>query len=85
MPHIPIHIGGGYTTLHNRGARNGNNNKTRKNREYIHEIKENRKQLFDKEMEIINSIRNFKHGQHGQTHNNPENIKKEFIKVIKRK
>jgi hypothetical protein len=83
MPHIPIpHKGGGYTTLHNGGARNGNNNKTRKNREYIHEIKENRKQLFDKEMEIINSIRNFKHGQN---HNKHENIKKEFIKVIKRK
>ena len=94
MPHIPIpilHKGGGYTTPQNGGARNGNNNKTRKNREYIHEIKENRKQLFDKEMEIINSIRNFKHeqhgqhGQHGQNHNKHENIKKEFIKVIKRK
>jgi hypothetical protein len=78
-------MGGGYTTPHNRGARNGNNNKTRKNREYIHEIKENRKQLFDKEMEIINSIRNFKHEhheQHGQNHNKHKNIKKEFKKVI---
>ena len=77
--------GGGYVTHQNGGAIKGNNNKTRKNREYIHEVKENRKQLFDKEMEIINSIRNFKHGQHGQTHDKRENIKKEFINVIKRK
>jgi hypothetical protein len=62
------------------------NNKTRKNRQYIHEIKDNRTQLFNKEMEIINSIRNFKHGhgpnEHGK--NKPENIQKKFIKVIKR-
>ncbi len=65
-------------------------NITRKNRQYIHEIKENRKQLFNKEMEIINSIRNFKHGhhhghgpnEHGK--NKAENIEKKFIKVIKR-
>jgi hypothetical protein len=71
------------------GEYNGNN-KTRKNRQYIHEIKENRTQLFNKEMEIINSIRNFKHGHHhgpGSNENGknkPENIQKKFIKVIKR-
>jgi hypothetical protein len=63
-------------------------NKTRKNRQYIHEIKENRTQLFNKEMEIINSIRNFKHGQHHgpneHSKNKQENIQKRFIKVIKR-
>ena len=63
-------------------------NKTRKNRQYIHEIKENRTQLFNKEMEIINSIRNFKHGHHHgpneHGNNKPENIQKKFIKVIKR-
>jgi hypothetical protein len=63
-------------------------NKTRKNRQYIHEIKENRTQLFNKEMEIINSIRNFKHGHHHGPNENgknkPENIQKKFIKVIKR-
>ena len=64
------------------------NNITRKNRQYIHEIKENRTQLFNKEMEIINSIRNFKH-VHVRGHNEngkikPENIQKKFIKVIKR-
>ena len=61
-------------------------NITRKNRQYIHEIKNNRTHLFNKEMEIINSIRNFKHGhgpnEHGK--NKPENIQKKFIKVIKR-
>ena len=56
---------------------NISNNKTRKNRQYIHEIKENRTQLFNKEMEIINSIRNFKYG-----HN--DDIKKKFMKTIKR-
>ena len=65
-------------------------NITRKNRQYIHEIKDNRTHIFNKEMEIINSIRNFKHGhnhghgpnEHGK--NKPENIQKKFIKVIKR-
>ena len=70
------------------GEHNTSNNKTRKNRQYIHEIKENRTQLFNKEMEIINSIRNFKHGHHhGHSehgNNKPENIEKKFIKVIKR-
>ena len=54
-----------------------NNNKTRKNGQYIHEIKKNRNELFNKEMEIINSIRNFKYG-----HN--DDIKKKFMKTIKR-
>jgi hypothetical protein len=69
------------------GGEDNGNNKTRKNRQYIHEIKENRTQLFNKEMEIINSIRNFKHGhnEHGEHgKNKPENIQKKFIKVIKR-
>jgi hypothetical protein len=61
-------------------------NITRKNRQYIHEIKDNRTHLFNKEMEIINSIRNFKHVQGRNEHgkNKPENIQKKFIKVIKR-
>ena len=62
--------------------------KTRKNRQYIHEIKENRTHLFNKEMQILNSIRNFKNGQHHGPNergkNKPENIQKKFIKVIKR-
>ena len=77
----PKIVGGG-------GDHNTGNNKTRKNRQYIHEIKENRTQLFNKEMEIINSIRNFKHGHHHghneHGNNKPENIEKKFIKVIKR-
>ena len=54
-------------------------NKTRKNRQhqYIREIKQNRTELFNKEMEIINSIRNFKHG-----HN--KDSKKRFMKAVKR-
>jgi hypothetical protein len=52
-------------------------NITRKNRQYIHEIKDNRTHLFNKEMEIINSIRNFKHGHIHEP-------KKQFINVIKR-
>ena len=64
------------------------NNKTRKNRQYIHEIKENREHLFTKEMEIIKSIRNFKHG-HNHDNNEmgkdkKENIEKKFIKTITR-
>ena len=72
------------------GGEDNGNNKTRKNRQYIHEIKENRTQLFNKEMEIINSIRNFKHGHHHghrpneNGKNKPENIEKKSIKVIKR-
>jgi hypothetical protein len=54
-------------------------NKTRKNRQYVREIKDNRTHLFNKEMEIINSIRNFKHGR---TDN--DNTKKQFIKAVKR-
>ena len=79
-------VGGGQAG----GGEDNGNNKTRKNRQYIHEIKENRTQLFNKEMEIINSIRNFKHGHHSghgpneKGKNKPENIQKKFIKVIKR-
>ena len=66
----------------------GGGNKTRKNRQYIHEIKENRTHLFNKEMQILNSIRNFKnvqhHGPNERGKNKPENIQKKFIKVIKR-
>jgi len=63
-------------------------NKTRKNRQYIREIKDNRTHLFNKEMQILNSIRNFKHG-HGygpneRSKNKPENIEKKFTRVIKR-
>jgi hypothetical protein len=52
-------------------------NKTRKNGQYIREIKENRNELFNKEMEIINSIRNFKHGH-------TDEPKKQFIRAVKR-
>ena len=74
---IPIAAGGGNA-----------NNKTRKNRQYIHEIKENREHLFTKEMEIIKSIRNFKHGQNHDNNESAkdkkENIEKKFIKTITR-
>jgi hypothetical protein len=85
---IPVNSGqtGGNVTRKN--SDQAGSNITRKNRQYIHEIKENRTQLFNKEMEIINSIRNFKH-VHVRGHNEngktkPENIQKKFIKVIKR-
>jgi hypothetical protein len=52
-------------------------NKTRKNRQYIREIKDNRAHLFNKEMEIINSIRNFKYGHIHEP-------KKQFIRAVKR-
>jgi hypothetical protein len=74
-------VGGGQS---GGGEEDNSNNITRKNRQYIHEIKENRTQLFNKEMEIINSIRNFKHGSNEHDKNKPENIEKKFIKVIKR-
>ena len=61
------------------GGQDINNNKTRKNQQYIHEIKDNRTHLFNKEMEIINSIRNFKHG-----HIDKDNTKKQFMKAVKR-
>ena len=64
----------------NRGQRGGqdiSNNKTRKNGQYIRDIKENRNELFNKEMEIINSIRNFKH-------RHTDEPKKQFINVIKK-
>lgn len=53
--------------------------KTRKNQQhqYIHEIKKNRNELFNKEMEILNSIRNFKNGHNDDT-------KKPFMKAVKR-
>ena len=62
-----------------RGGQDINNNKTRKNRQrqYIHEIKQNRTHLFNKEMEILNSIRNFKNGHNDDT-------KKQFMKAVKR-
>ena len=60
-----------------RGGQDISNNKTRKNGQYMREIKENRTELFNKEMEIINSIRNFKHGH-------TDEPKKQFINVIKR-
>jgi hypothetical protein len=59
------------------GGQDINNNKTRKNGQYIREIKDNRTHLFNKEMEIINSIRNFKHGHIHEP-------KKQFIKAVKR-
>ena len=55
----------------------GGGNKTRKNRQYIREIKDNRAHLFNKEMEIINSIRNFKHGHIHEP-------KKQFMRAVKR-
>jgi len=60
-------------------------NKTRKIRQhqYIHEIKQNRTHLFNKEMEIINSIRNFKHG-HIDNDNDNDNTKKQFMRAVKR-
>lgn len=65
------------------GGQDINNNKTRKNRQhqYIHEIKKNRNELFNKEMEIINSIRNFKHGH---IDNDNDNTKKHFMNAVKR-
>ena len=59
----------------------GGGNKTRKNRQhqYIHEVKDNRTHLFNKEMEILNSIRNFKNG-----HIDNDNTKKQFMKAVKR-
>jgi hypothetical protein len=85
---IPVNSGqtGGNVTRKN--SDQAGSNITRNKRQYIHEIKENRTQLFNKEMEIINSIRNFKH-VHVRGHNEngktkPENIQKKFIKVIKR-
>jgi hypothetical protein len=60
-----------------RGGQDISNNKTRKNGQYIRDIKENRNELFNKEMEIINSIRNFKH-------RHTDEPKKQFINVIKR-
>jgi hypothetical protein len=71
---------GRFTPMNRRGQRGGqdiNNNKTRKNGQYIRDIKENRNELFNKEMEIINSIRNFKH-------RHTDEPKKQFINVIKR-
>ena len=62
----------------------GGNNKTRKYRRYIHDIKQNRRELFNKEMEIINSIRKFKHRTHKNDVNKSRNIKRKFIKQIKR-
>jgi len=55
----------------------GGGNKTRKNRQYIREIKDNRAHLFNKEMEIINSIRNFKYGH-------TDEPKKQFLRAVKR-
>ena len=63
-------------------------NKTRKYGHYIHDIKQNRKELFNKEMEIINSIRKFKHGRHvnnaTQNKNKYKNMKKRFITSVKK-
>lgn len=75
------------------GQAQAGGNKTRKYRHYIHEIKQNRKELFNKEMEIINSIRNFKHGRHGRhgrhttnatnvTQN--KNMRKRFVTSVKK-
>ena len=57
----------------------GGGNKTRKNGQYMREIKDNRTHLFNKEMQILNSIRNFKHG-----HIDNDNTKKQFMKAVKR-
>jgi len=68
---------------HGQGKGQFGGNKTRKNRQhqYIHEIKQNRNELFNKEMEIINSIRNFKHRH---IDNDNDNTKKNFMKAMKR-
>ena len=70
------------------GLTQAGGNKTRKYRHYIHDIKENRKELFNKEMEIINSIRNFKHGRHvmngTQNKNKYKNMRKRFITSVKK-
>jgi hypothetical protein len=72
------------------GQAQAGGNKTRKYRHYIHEIKQNRKELFNKEMEIINSIRNFKHGRHGRHTTNATNVtqnknmRKRFVTSVKK-
>jgi hypothetical protein len=52
-------------------------NKTIKNGQYMREIKDNRTHLFNKEMQILNSIRNFKHVHIDEP-------KKQFMKAVKR-
>ena len=59
------------------GERQAGGNKTIKNGQYMREIKDNRTHLFNKEMQILNSIRNFKHVHIDEP-------KKQFMKAVKR-
>jgi len=52
-------------------------------RKYIKEIKDNRKKLYEKEMEIIRSIRNF-NNSHTRTHNHLHNGNKYHTRKFRR-
>lgn len=52
-------------------------------RRYIKEIKDNRKKLYEKEMEIIRSIRNFNNG-HTRTHNHLHSRNKYHTRKFRR-
>lgn len=52
-------------------------------RKYIKEIKDNRKKLYEKEMEIIRSIRNF-NNSHTRTHNHLHNSNKYHTRKFRR-
>jgi molecular chaperone GrpE (heat shock protein) len=52
-------------------------------RRYIKEIKDNRKKLYEKEMEIIRSIRNF-NNSHTRTHNHLHNSNKYHTRKFRR-
>ena len=52
-------------------------------RKYIKEIKDNRKKLYEKEMEIIRSIRNFNNG-HTRAHNHIHSRNKYHTRKFRR-
>ena len=65
------------------GQKGGKVNANEHPRRYIKEIKDNRKKLYEKEMEIIRSIRNFNNG-HTRTHNHLHSRNKYHTRKFRR-
>jgi hypothetical protein len=65
------------------GQQGGKVNANEHPRRYIKEIKDNRKKLYEKEMEIIRSIRNFNNG-HTRTHNHLHSRNKYHTRKFRR-
>jgi hypothetical protein len=76
-------VGSKFSSMFETRQKGGKVNVHEHPRKYIKEIKDNRKKLYEKEMEIIRSIRNF-NNSHTRTHNHLHNSNKYHTRKFRR-